>query len=358
MSEPVPPAPLPLIKPPCLRPGDRIAAVSLSWGGPGAIPIRYQAGVRQIEETFGLQVVAMPNALRDPAWVHANPQARADDLLQAFDDPAIRGVFSTIAGDDSIRILPYLDLDVLRRNPKVFIGFSDTTITHLACFRAGLVSFYGPAIMTGFAENGGILPYLEQSIRKTLFSAEPPGVIPPNMDGWTVERLEWAVAENQSRKRKLNPSDGWRFLQGQGVSRGHLIGGCIEVLDWLRGTDYWPPPDAWQGAILFLETSEDAPSPQAVLWMLRCYAALGVLPRLAGLLFGRPGGLVPPEQFVEYDRAILQVVAEEQGLTGLPVVTGMDFGHTDPIFTLPYGVQAEIDCQAKTFAIVESGVSR
>ncbi len=346
-----------MLKPPLLHSGDRVAAVSLSWGGPGAYPLRYQAGVRQLEATFGLQVVPMPNALRDPAWLRANPRARADDLLQAFADPSIRGVFSTIGGDDSLRLLPYLDLDVLARSPKVFLGYSDTTITHLACFKAGLVSFYGPAIMAGFAENGGILPYLEQSIRKTLFSAEPPGVIPPNRDGWTVEHLDWAAPENQSRKRKLNPSDGWRYLQGQGAHRGRLVGGCIEVLDWLRGTAFWPPLDAWDGAILFLETSEEAPSPEAVARMLRCYAALGVLPRLAGLLFARPGGQVPPEQFAEYDRAILQVVTEEEGLAGLPVVAGMDFGHTDPFFTLPYGVQAEIDCQAQTFAILESGVS-
>jgi muramoyltetrapeptide carboxypeptidase LdcA involved in peptidoglycan recycling len=226
------------------------------------------------------------------------------------------------------------------------------------CFKAGLVSFYGPSIMAGFAENGGILPYMEQSIRRTLFSTEPPGVIAANTGGWTVEHLDWAVPENQSRKRALRSSSGWHFLQGAaGVHRGHLIGGCIEVLDWLRGSEYWPPLDAWEGAILFLETSEDAPTPQAVLWMLRCYAALGVLPRLAGILFARPGGQVPEEKFSEYDQAILQVVVEEEGLCELPVVTGMDFGHTDPVFTLPYGVMAELDCDARTFAILESGVS-
>ena len=125
----------------------------------------------------------------------------------------------------------------------------------------------------------------------------------------------------------LNASTGWHFLQGRGVQRGHLIGGCFEVLDWLRGTDFWPQTDVWRDAILFLGTSEDAPSPDVVKYGLRTYAALGILPRLSGLLFARPGGPVPPEKFEEYDQVLLQVVAEEAGLTDLPLITGMDFGH-------------------------------
>ena len=142
-----------------------------------------------------------------------------------------------------------------------------------------------------------------------------------------------------------------------GVRRGHLIGGCFEVLDWLRGTDFWPAADAWQDAFLFLETSEDAPSPEVVKYGLRTYAALGILPRLSGILFGRPGGQIPLERHQEYDQALLQVVAEETCLVDLPIIAGMDFGHTDPMFVLPYGIQAEIDCDAQQFAIVDSAVT-
>jgi muramoyltetrapeptide carboxypeptidase LdcA involved in peptidoglycan recycling len=345
-----------MIKPKKLQPGDKIATVSLSWGGPGTIPHRYEAGKRQLQDEFGLTVVEMPHTLRDADWLQANPRARADDLMAAFADPSIKGIISTIGGEDSIRTLPYIDLDVIRSNPKPFMGYSDTTITHMACFKAGLVSFYGPAIMAGFAENCCLFPYMVDSVRRTLFSSAPVGTVAPNMDGWTVEHLDWAEPENQSRKRKLTPSEGWRFLQSEGVRHGHLIGGCIEVLDWLRGTDFWPVREAWQGAILFLETSEDAPPPSTVLYCLRTYAAMGILAELSGILFGRPGGQIPPEQFDEYDAAILQVVAEEEGLTHLPVVTRMDFGHTDPMFVLPYGVRAEIDCDARRLALVESAV--
>ena len=250
-----------MLKPSMLRPGDRIAAISLSWGGPGTLRYRYEVGKRQFEEEFGVTVIETEHALRDADWLSKHPKARAEDLMAAFADDTIHGICSTIGGEDSIRILPYLNLDIIRDNPKVFMGYSDTTISHAACFKARLVSFYGPAFMTGFAENGGMFPYTVNSVRKTLFSAEPIGRIAPNQMGWTAERLEWADPANQSIKRKLNPCTGWVFHQERGEVEGVLFGGCLEVLDWLRGTPYWPSAESLHGAILFLETSEDAPPP-------------------------------------------------------------------------------------------------
>ena len=343
-----------MIKPKKLSPGDRVAAISLSWGGPGTFPHRYNAGKRQLQKEFGLQVIEMPNTLRDADWLARNPKARADDLMQAFADPSIKGIFSTIGGDESLRLLPYVDLDLIRNNPKVFLGYSDTTISHLVCYKAGLVSFYGPSIMGEFAENGGMFPYMIQSLRQAIFSSNIVGEIYPNRESWTVERIDWGDPTNQERRRKLNPCTGWKFLQGSGRYRGHLIGGCIEVFDWARGTGIFP--SQWKNAILFLETSEEAPLPEMVTRTLRVFAAMGILRQLSGILFGRPGGEIPPEKFEEYDRAILQVVRDEEGLSQLPIITNMDFGHTGPIFVLPYGVQAEIDCENKRFSITENAV--
>ena len=148
----------------------------------------------------------------------------ADDLMAAFVDETIDGIISTIGGEDSIRTLPYLDLDLIRNNPKVFMGFSDTTIAHAACFKAGIVSFYGPSFMAGFAENGGMFPYMADSVRRTLFLPEPIGVIEPNRAGWTVEYLPWENPENQSIRRKLNRCEGWKFHQERGVAEGQLFG--------------------------------------------------------------------------------------------------------------------------------------
>ena len=142
--------------PKALRRGDKVAAVSPSWGGPSVFPDRYRAGKRQFEAIFGVEIVEMPHTLAPADYIARHPKARADDLMQAFSDPSIAGIVSTIGGDDSIRLLPHLDLDALRQNPKIFIGFSDTTALHFACITAGLRSFYGPSLMAGFAENAQV----------------------------------------------------------------------------------------------------------------------------------------------------------------------------------------------------------
>lgn len=345
-----------MIKPKALRPGSRIAAISLSWGGPGTIPDRYQIGKRQFEEEYGVTVLETEYALRDAVWLSKNPEARANDLMVAFADETIDGIISTIGGEDSIRTLPYLDLDVIRNNPKVFMGFSDTTISHAVCFKVGMVSFYGPSFMAGFAENGGMFPYMVDSVRRTLFSTGPIGIIEPNHAGWTDEYLPWENPENQSIRRKLNPCTGWKFHQDEGVVEGQLFGGCVEVLDWLRGTDYFPPASDLQSAILFLETSEDAPPPSFLTEFVRCLAAMDILEGLGGILLGRPGGGVDPNTFHEYDTALCKAVREEHGLNEMPIVTNMDFGHTDPMFVIPIGMKVRIDSTKQKIAIDEAAV--
>ena len=344
------------VKPKILRPGSHIAAISLSWGGPGIVPYRYQIGKQQFEEEFGVQVAETKHALRDADWLARNPKARADDLMAAFTDASIDGIISTIGGEDSIRTLSYLDLDLIRDNPKVFMGYSDTTISHAVCFKAGIVSFYGPSFMAGFAENRGMFPYMVDSVQRTLFSAEPIGTIAPNRAGWTVEYLPWEDPENQSIRRKLNPCTGWRFHQDEGIVEGQLFGGCVEVLDWLRGTDYFPSANDLQGAVLFLETSEEAAPPSFLARFVRCIAAMDILEGLGGILLGRPGGGVDPDTFHEYDDALCKTVREEYGLNDMPIVTNMDFGHTDPMFVIPIGMKARIDSTKQEIAIDEAAV--
>jgi muramoyltetrapeptide carboxypeptidase LdcA involved in peptidoglycan recycling len=198
--------------------------------------------------------------------------------------------------------------------------------------------------------------YLVDSVRRTLFSAVPVGEVLANADGWTVERLEWADLANQTRRRALTPSTGWRWLQGTGRVSGPLIGGCIDVMEYLKGTAVWPARDVWTDAVLFLETSEEAPPALHVRRWLRNYGVQGILERLAAILIGRPGGhTLPLASHKDYDDAVLGVVRDELGLA-TPIVAGMDFGHTDPFFVLPYGVRAEIDCDTRSFSITEPAV--
>ena len=158
-----------MIKPRKLNKGDRIAIVSLSWGGLGdpATIHKYRIAKGRLEHDFGLEVTCMPHALSGSEFVAENPGLRAQDLMDAFRDPSISAVFSAIEGDDSIRILPYVDLDVIRDNPKIFMGYSDTTISHLIMHKAGLCSFYGPSVMCEFGEYVKMFDYTRRD-RKSV----------------------------------------------------------------------------------------------------------------------------------------------------------------------------------------------
>ena len=99
--------------------------------------------------------------------------------MQAFTDPCIQAIFCCIGGEETIRLLPYIDFAVIRRHPKIFMGYSDTTVNHLMCWKAGLSSFYGPAVLSDFAENLRLPAYTEKWVKKALFSPEPLGQVEP-----------------------------------------------------------------------------------------------------------------------------------------------------------------------------------
>lgn len=341
-----------LVKPKMLQAGDKVATISLSWGGAGEPDLkwRYEQGVERLEKVFGLEVVAMPNSLKGADYLYENPQARAEDLMNAFKDPTINAIISNIGGSESIRLLPYIDFDVIRSNPKVFIGYSDATVTHLFCHKAGISSFYGPAILTDFAENVEMYDYTVEALKKSLFSNEVIGEIKPAQE-WTSERLLWVV-ENKNTQRKMNPNKGYEVLQGKGVVQGRLIGGCIEVLEFAKGTSLWPDQSYWKDSILFFETSEDTPEPTFIEYWLRNYGSQGILQNIKGIVFGKPQH---EKYYEEYKKSILRIM-KELNLTDLPILYNLNFGHTEPKFVLPYGAMAEIDCDNRAFSILESGV--
>ena len=183
-----------LIKPRKLNKGDKVATVSLSWGGAGDKEIlwRYHQGKERLETLFGLKVVEMPHTLAGTDYVYNHPKERAEDLMQAFADPEIKAIIACIGGEDSIRMLPTIDFDVIKNNPKIFSGYSDSTVTHFICMKARVSSFYGPTILTDFAENIAMPDYTVKAINKAWFYTEPIGEIMPS-DSFTAERLEWVV---------------------------------------------------------------------------------------------------------------------------------------------------------------------
>lgn len=341
-----------LLKSQKLNIGDTVATVSLSWGGAGDEDLlwRYQLGKQRLEEIFGLKVIEMDNTLKGSNYIYDHPEARAKDLMDAFKNPDVKAIFSCIGGDDSIRMLPYIDFNIIKENPKIFIGYSDSTTTHLICYKAGISSFYGPAVITEIAENVKIFDYTEESINKTLFNNEPIGIISAT-ENWTGERIEW-LEENKNISKALVPNQGYEFLQGTDIVQGHLFGGCMEVLEMAKGTIIWPDIEEFDDTILFFETSEEMPQPDYILYWLRNYATQGILQKAKAILFGKP---YQGKYYEEYKEVIRKVI-NEFDLKQIPVVYNMTFGHNEPMFILPYGAMAEVNCVDKTFSILESGV--
>lgn len=339
-------------KPPRLKKGDTVAAISLSSGAAHFFPHRYQAGKNQFEEAFEVKVIETPNALESNDWLYAHPEARAHDLHWALQNPEVKAIISTIGGDDSVRILPFLDADLIRKHPKILMGFSDTTISLLQYLNAGVVSINGPVFMTCFAENTGIHPYVRDYIQKLLFDGE--ALSYQAVPDWSEQFLDWGVPENQDVNRDFLENDGWHWLQGcRGgeAVEGRLIGGCIEVLEFLKGTQWCPKAELWQDAILFFETSEEKPTPASVKYWLRNYGSQGILNSINGLLFARPMSYSDAEK-LELE-SVIKTVLKEFDRKDLVVVTNMDIGHTSPMMPVPLGIRANINPRDKSFSLLE-----
>ncbi len=344
-----------MIKPKRLEKGDRAAVVSLSWGGLGdeALIHKYHIAKQRLEQEFGLEVTAMPHALKGSEFVDRHPELRAKDLMDAFRDPSVAAIICAIGGDDTIRLLPYIDFDVIRDNPKVFMGFSDTTVNHFMMYNAGLVSFYGPCVMCDFGEYVSMSDYTARAVRDVLF-ADSAGLDIPSSPLWSDHFIPWGE-ENMNTPRQYKPeTHGYELLQGSGKVSGHLLGGCIDVFPMVLGTEIFPTPEQWKGAIMFIETSEDRPSPDFVKWILRGLAAQGILRVLSGIIVGKPQD---EQYYEEYKASILKVTAEE-GLEQLPVLYNVNFGHARPIGVLPVGIRAEIDCENRKLTLLESATAQ
>lgn len=337
-----------LIIPDKLKKGDKVALVSLSWGGAGDPDLiwRYRLGKKRLEEEFGLVPVEMENTLKGSQFIYENPQKRAEDLMNAFRDSSIKAIFANIGGDDSIRMLPYIDFEVIKNNPKIFLGYSDSTITHLILFKAGVRSYYGPSILAEFAENIKIFDYTKKYVKKTLFSHEEIGDI-PQAQYWTGERIEW-LEENKNKTKTMYKNTGYDILQGSGIVQGPIIGGCIDVLEMVKETELWPELKEFDDAILFLESSEEIAPPSNIVYWLRNYGIQGILHRIKGIIFAKPY----QETYYEEYKDSIKKVLKEFNLEDLPVMYNMSFGHNEPMHILPYGAIARLDLDKKSFEII------
>jgi len=159
-----------MIKPKKLKSGSKIAIISPSNGLPFIFPKIYELGLRNLQETLEFEIIEMPTARMAPDELYKNPQLRARDINQCFVDENIDGIITSIGGYESVRILPYLDTETIVNNPKFIIGLSDAT-TFLAYFNyLGMITFYGPSVMAGFAQLNHLPEEFFLHLKSLLFS--------------------------------------------------------------------------------------------------------------------------------------------------------------------------------------------
>ena len=339
-------------KPKHLKPGDTVAVVSLSSGSLGEPTSvhKYTLAKERLAREWDLNLIAMPNALKGRDYVYRHPEARAADLMAAFSDDSIRAVICAIGGDDTVRLLPYVDFDVLRSHPKIFTGFSDSTTNHFMMHKAGLVSYYGLSLMCDLSEYVEMNEYSRDLFERTLLRPQQRLDIP--CSPYTCpddDRVPWAE-ENVGRRRNRYPNTGYEVLQGRGTVRGPLLGGCLDVFPQLWGTSLWPAAEDWEGKLLLLETSEVNMPEEYLIWYLRTLQAQGVLYRIKGIVMGRPAH---NEKYEPYKEALLRVLRIEARLPELPVLYNVNVGHAYPIGVFPLGLEYSVDCEAKTLTMEE-----
>jgi len=295
-----------------LTAGDMIGVISPS--GPVRDRTLYARGVQQIEAD-GFGVIEAAHALTRYFHMSATGPEKGQDINALFADSKVKAIFPTLGGHTANQVLPYIRWDVIRDNPKVFCGFSDSSVLLNAVFaKTGLVCFhtlcdvvFGYGIFgTGKLQTDG--KYTRENLKKVLMTPAPLGPIP-----------------------QLNVWEGLR----SGVVDGTLLGGNLSTIRSLIGTEYEPN---WEGAILFLE---DSAEPHRWDQQLGHLELAGVFRKIGGLLVGnceRPD-LFYPDGY----QTLREIVARYCEQYAFPVVYRADFGHNIENCTLPVGLVVRLD---------------
>lgn len=318
-----------LIKPRRLAPGDTVGIVSPASATFESVDL---AVARESLEALGLKVLIGPHMMERHGYLGGEDKARAADINAFFADPAVSAVYPIRGGWGSSRVLPYLDFDVIRRNPKVFIGYSDITALHLAIqAKAGLVTFHGPIAL------GRWDPWSVDCFKRVLFNGEAV-TYEPKRD---LNNDRNSLAQTEFRVQTITP----------GKARGRLLGGNLTVLTTIVGSPYLPD---WDGAVFFTEDVEE--QPYRIDRMLTQLKLAGVLGRIKGFVFGSCSKCTPGEG--SYGGLTLEDIFNDHiKPLGIPAWQGAMIGHAQPQWTLPEGIQVEIDATSGTIASLESGVS-
>ena len=311
------------LKPKRLSPGDTVGLVLPATAAMEADEIQF---AKEQMEAIGFKVEIAPHAFAKWGYFAGYDRDRADDINRMFADDRISAVVCYTGGWGSPRVLPYLDFDVIARNPKVFIGYSDiTALLNPIHQRTGLVTFHGPVGGSTFDQ------YTLDNFRRIVMTASPAGLLdaPPKKPTDLVDRT--------NRILKLAPGKG----------SGPLVGGNLTMITALMGTPYEVDT---AGAIFFLEDVDE--ELYRIDRMLTQLALGGKFAHIAGLVFGRCSRCT----FKGPTFSLEEILRDRFGSLPVPAISGLSFGHIDQKLVMPIGVQATLDADAGTLRLDEAAV--
>jgi muramoyltetrapeptide carboxypeptidase LdcA involved in peptidoglycan recycling len=338
--------PIPRTHPVKARPGDRVAVVSPSFAAPAVAPAIHDQGLRRLTELTGLISVEYPTTRR----LDATAQDRAADLNTAFADPSIRAVLATIGGEDQITVVPLLDPEVVKADPKPFLGYSDNTNLLNWLWTAGVAGFYGGSTQVHLGAGPVVDPIHLAALRAALITGERLEITEP---GYAEDYgREWTDPAALTEFGDREPTEPWTWAGPPRVVTGPTWGGCIEVIQWiLTAGRFDADPAVLAGGVLLVESSEELIPAREFGWILRSLGERGMLAAVDAVLVARPpaSNLDRPRPSLD-DRAAHRAAQRDVAVETIArynpqavVCVGIPFGHTRPQWILPYGGEVTVD---------------
>ena len=305
-----------IIKPPRLKLGDTVGLISPA----GIVDSEDVAQAKEIFSELGLKVKLGRHILDRYGYLAGKDKNRAADVNAMFTDKSVKAIIAMRGGWGGNRILPLLNYNSIRANPKIIMGYSDITSLLLAITtRSGLVTFHGP-VATSTWNN-----FTWKYVKSILFDGQ-------------------AITMNNTLITKLR-----REIITTGKARGKFIGGNLSVINSMLSSSYLPP---WKGSILFIEDiGEDVYRVDRMLTQLK---NAGILNQLSGFVFGQCTRCSPSD---EASLTLMQVLQEHIRPLNIPAWYGSMIGHIKDKFTLPIGIQVEIDANTGIITMLEAAVS-
>ncbi len=330
------------MKPNRLKKGSTIGIITPASSAKFVNKNVWDIGVKKLE-TKGFRLVFGKYINKLYGHTAGTIKERIEDLMSMFKNPEVDAIMTVYGGDNSHQLLPYLDYEVIKNNPKIFIGFSDITALNNALYtKTGLINFSGPAFIT-FCQPE--LPEYSEKYFDEFLIAGKENVIIKASEKWAED--QWWEKESLLGPREWKENPGWKVLR-EGVAEGIAIGGNIGTLLLLVGTEYWPD---MEGKILFVEEYE-LESTQTIDRLLTHLRHIGVYDKINGLVIGRFSSKVG---FNKKD-SLRMIVDEAVKGYDFPIISEVDFAHTDPLITIPIGIRCRIDTKHKEIAFLEKAV--